>query len=301
MAAPVAGVGFLIVNDLLSWASYSLIQNPVNTTVPLAGIGTGAQTVLRWDPSMYVGAQVLVGVLGGDLEVVTITATVPGTSFSAVFANIHVAGEPILGATFSVRQPTDPLFTQAECIQYLSNALNDFLTDVPLYYEVTDAISVAPGAQNVPLPADCQYPVRVAANTTGAGFYPLRETSQSNLDSMFYLWTQQGISEPRVYFRDKVPIQNIGVWPRAGNTTPLEIVYAGKAGATLGLADGFPIPDPFLLGPFYRLLSFCYSKDGEMKNPGLARYWKSRYDFFVKLSNVFLGIVNDPNAEMAAQ
>ena len=126
MATPVLGVGYLIANDLLTSAAVNLIEPWVNTTVPGAGIAAGTVLVAQWDPSMYIGAQLLVGLIGGDLEVVTITATNPGVSFSATFANNHAAGEPIFGATFPVRQTTDPLFTQGEMLAYLSPANPDF-------------------------------------------------------------------------------------------------------------------------------------------------------------------------------
>src|ERR1700733_7327151 len=164
MASPVIGAGFLLVNDRLTDAAFVLIQPSVNTVVPAGGIAIGAQVVGAWDPSMYVGAQIVVGFAGSaDLEVVTITAVIPGTSFSAVFQNAHVAGEPIQGATFPVRSPSDQLFTQTEMLGYISTALNDFLTDVPLLYEIADII-VAPTQPSTPLPSDCQFPVRVAYN-----------------------------------------------------------------------------------------------------------------------------------------
>lgn len=292
MSSPVIGAGYLIANDRLTDAAFCLIQPSVNTAVPAGGIGSGVQIVPVWDQSMYVGAQIVVGAAGSsDIEVVTISIVLPGTSFSAVFQNAHVAGEPITGATFPVRNPVDQLFTQAEMLGYLSTALNDFLTDVPLLYEVAD-IDVGPTQQYTALPSDSQFPVRVAY----AG-YPLRETSQDNLSSYNWAWTQQGLSEPVVYFRDKIPLQTVGIHPRAGNTVPLEVVYAQRGAQTLGLADGFPIPDPFTLYPLYRCLSFAFSKDGEMRNPGLAKLFDQRYQLGVKVSKMFLDAMQDSNVE----
>lgn len=295
MSAPTAGVGYLIVNDVLTDAAFTMLQPSVNTTVPGGGIAIGAQVVPVWDPSMYPGAQIVIGGVGtSGIEVVTIVALAPGTSFTAVFANVHSAGEPIRGATFPVRQTTDPLYTQAEMLAYLADAFNDFLLEVPLVYEVDPAVVVNPTQQNVALPADSMFPVRVAS----AG-YPLRETSQSNLDSTFYRWNTAGLSQPMVYFRDKIPLQNIGVWPRAGNTTNLEVVYAQRQAQPLGLADGFLIPDPFVMYPLYKTLSYAFSKDGEARNPGLAKYFLSRYEFGVKVSKMLLEAINDSSSQMA--
>lgn len=292
MAAPVPGAGFLLVADRLSDAAYVLIQPSVNTSVPVGGIAAGSQLVGAWDPSMYVRAQIVAGAPGNvDIEVVTITAVNPGVSFTATFANSHVAGEPLFGPTFPVRNPVDQLFTQAEMLGYLSTALNDFLTDVPLLYEVAD-ITVPPTSQYTPLPADCMFPVRVAWNN-----YPLRETSQDNLSSYNWNWTQQGLAQPFAYFRDKIPLQNVGVYPRAGNTVDLEVVYAQRGPQTLGLADGFPLPDPFTLPILHRTLSFAFSKDGEIKSPALAKLFDQRYQLGVKVSKMFLDAMQDSNVE----
>lgn len=292
--AIIPGVGFLIANDILTDVSYALLQPSVKTTVPVGGIATGTHTVLAWSPAMFVGAQLVVGTVNGDAEVVTITAIVAGSSFTATFANTHSAGEPITGATFPVRQPTDPLFNQAEMLSYLSTAANDFLTDCPIVYAVNNSISVPPTQQSTPLPADCMWPARVAYND-----YPLRETSQSNLDALMWRWNQQAISEPTVYFRDKVPVGSVGVWPRAGNTTPLEVVYTQRQSSTgMGLADGFLIPDPFLIYVLYKTLSYAFSKDGEARNPGLAKYFQTRYDWGVKISQMFLESLMDPNLQL---
>ena len=292
--AIIPGVGYLVANDILSDVSYALIQNPVNTVVPTGGILTGSQTVLVWDDSMYVGAMILVGA-GTDLEVVTITAVNPQVSFTATFASAHIAGEPVTGATFPVRQPTDYFFTQAEMLQYLSTAVNDFLLACPLVYNVADA-TVAPTAQNAALPADCMVPMRIAVAD-----YPLRETSQARLDGYNYRWQEEAPSQAYCYFRDKMPQQNFGIWPRANNTTVAEIVYQQRGPQVMGLADGFLIPDPFLIYVKYHVLEFAYSKDGEQRNPGLAQFYSGRYEMGVKVSNMFLAAIMDPNLQLQPQ
>jgi len=291
----VQGVGFLIANDLLTDASYKLIQNPVNQSVPVGGIGVGSQTVPVWDEAMYVGAQLCVGTTVSTLEVVTITAVVPGTSFTAVFVNAHPAGEPIVGATFPYRANQDQIFTQDEMLTYLSTAVNDFLTACPLVYNIAD-ITVLPTAQNGNLPSDCMVPERMAVNN-----YPLRETSQANLDMTDYRWQLKAAVGPKVYFRDKTGLLQFGIWPRANNTTPIELVYQQRQPGKMGLGDGFLIPDPFLLYPLFKTLSFAYSKDGEGRNPGLAKYFQARYEFGVRISNMFLEAIEDPNLQMAEQ
>ena len=268
MPVPTQGVGNLIVNDLLTDVAFSLFQPCVNVTVPTGGIAVGPQTVLVWDASLYVDAQIVVGANTANIEVVTVTAVVVGTSFSATFTKTHAAGDSITGATFPVQSVAgDPLFLQSEMLQYLSNAVNDFLLAVPLVYAVNDSISVGPTAQYASLPADCMMPVRISAFGIG-----LRETSQSNLDFYDFRWQQQTGSPPQVYYRDKIPLQSFGVWPRQSNTLPVEIVYEQRGPQLMGLADGFLLPDPFLIYVKARILSFAYSKDGEARSPALAQW-----------------------------
>ena len=92
MPVPTQGVGNLIVNDLLTDVAFSLFQPCVNVTVPTGGIAVGPQTVLVWDASLYVDAQIVVGANTANIEVVTMTAVVVGTSFSATFTKTHAAG-----------------------------------------------------------------------------------------------------------------------------------------------------------------------------------------------------------------
>lgn len=287
--AIVSGVGYLIVNDLMSDMSYALIDNPVSTTVPGGGIAAGSQTVLVFDKGMYVGAQIIVGVIGGDAEIVTITAVVPQTSFTATFANNHAAGEPVIGATFPNRQPYDPFFLQSEIIGYISQSMNDFLTDCPLAVNVA-TVTVAPSAALTALPGDSMQPVRVGFNK-----YPLRETSQSTLDAMNYRWNVEAASKPKYYFRDKTGLQNVGITPRSNATTPLEVVYNQRSAETLGMADGFIIPDPFLLYVKYRALSMALSKDGEARSPSLSKYYDQRYSFGIKVCRNLLEVISDSN------
>ena len=298
MAAPIQGVGSLIVNDLLTDISLKLFQPFVNTTVPGGGIAAGLQTVPAWDNSMYVGAYVLVGVLGGDLEVVEITVVNVGTSFTATFLNAHVTGEPIVGATFPVQSVAgDQLFGQGEVLGYLSEAMNDFLLRVPLAYAVTDSISMPPTTQFTGLPADCMMPVRVAATFTAAGLYPLRETSQANLDGYDYRWQRQTGSVPQAYYRDKIGLNQVGMWPIQNNTTPLEILYAQRSAQFLHLGDGLSIPDPFLPIIKARVLSTAYGKDGEQRAPAMSKWWGDRYETGVKIAGAILEVINDPNMQ----
>ena len=202
-------------------------------------------------------------------------------------------------------------------LTYLSNAVSDFLLRCPLVYAIDDEISVGPSQPTAALPDDCMQPVRIAVfqEIAGEGFgdggfgdggfggddtvtvfsYALRETSQSNLDGTDFTWSQEAAAEPYTYYRDKIGLQNFGIWPRANNITDVEIIYKQRGPDLMGLADGFLLPDPFLVYIKARTLEFAYSKDGEEKSPAMARFWNGRYEMGCKISNMFLQAVEDPN------
>lgn len=292
MANPVIGVGYLIANDLLSDVAFKLFEPVVSLSFP-AAIGSGSQTIAIWSSAIYVGALLVVGVIGGDAEVVTVTAVVTGTSFTAVFANGHASGEPIGGATFPVQSLAgDAFFTQNEMLNYLSDAYTDFLVRVPLAYSISTAVTVGPSQPIAALPADFMQPSRVAAFGRA-----LRETSQSNLDSYDYQWNVQAAAEPRAFYRDKIGLQKIGVWPRADNNTNLEIIYEQRGPELFGLADGFSLPDPFLVIVKHKVLAMAYSKDGEQRSPAMAKFWEQRYEAGVKIASVLLQVVQDQSQQ----
>jgi len=293
MMATVPGVGLLIANDLLSDVSLKLYEPLVSTRFSSAVAANTFGTVDTADTSaIYVGAQLVAGVVGTNAEVVTVLLVVSGTSFTAKFLNAHPAGDPIVGATFPVYQTAgDFYFSQLEMLTYLSNAVNDFLSRVALAYNVAD-VSYGPSSSITALPSDCIEPVRVAAFGVG-----LRETSQSNLDSVDYQWSSEAYAEPIAYYRDKIGIQNLGIWPVAANTTLIELVYRQRAAELMGLGDGFLIPDVFLPTIKARVLSFAYSKDGSQCSPSNAKFWDGRWESGIALANIILGIVQDQSGQ----
>jgi hypothetical protein len=82
-----------------------------------------------------------------------------------------------------------------------------------------------------------------------------------------------------------------------GNTVDLEVVYAQRQAQTMGWGDGFLVPDCLTQYILYRTLSFAFSKDGEARNPGLAKYFASRYQFGVKVCKMLIDIINDPQMQ----
>jgi hypothetical protein len=71
-----------------------------------------------------------------DAEVVAVTGVTGPNTFTGVLVNAHGSGETVFGATFPTQEATDQIFTQAEIQGYISQAQNEFLTKVPLIFEL---------------------------------------------------------------------------------------------------------------------------------------------------------------------
>lgn len=294
----VIGAGYLTALDALCDASFQLFEPIVDTMVTAGGGGPGTVTLtLLSASSVYEGALLVVGYGSSSAEVVLVQ-TLAGNVITVTTANAHAPGDRVFAPTFPVQQPLNPLWTQGEMLAYLSTAANDFLAEVPLIYAINGNVSVPPTQQNALLPDDCMVPQRVAFKAT-AGPFPIRETSQSNLDAYDYRWQVSQPSQPLAYFRDKIPLQNFGIWPRVNNTAVFEVIYSQRQVPVMQLLDGFLFPDIFLPLVKYRLFSYAYSKDGEARNPGLAKYFSARYEFGVKVASLWLSAMSDPNLDVA--
>ena len=135
MAVP--GVGFRTAADILFEVSLHLCQPAVyDTLVNPVTAGAGVTATIQSTTYLYPGALLIIEVPGNAAQEVVTVLTVPSaTTFTANFANNHLAAVPAWGPTFPTQQGTDPIFTQAEMLQYLSRAQNEFLTAVPCFYE----------------------------------------------------------------------------------------------------------------------------------------------------------------------
>lgn len=157
------------INDILTFVCNRVLIEPVvNTTLGTTVAAPGTFTITP--PSMaaiYDGAMLLVG-QGADFEVVT-ASDVNQISFQATFVNAHPSTDPLYGATFPTGQPSDILFTQAEMIDYLIDALYDFELKVRPVYNILPAQFIA-GQRTYQTPADAlriERISRVDYNTLG--------------------------------------------------------------------------------------------------------------------------------------
>ena len=137
-------LGYRTVGSILAEVSLHLLEPLADTQLVADNPGTGVQTAsVASMVGIYVGALLVVDTGGVNQEIVTVTAT-GAASFTANFANPHLAGTVILTATFPSQQPTDPIFTQSEMLGYLARAQNEFLVQVPSIFQLF-VQNLAPG------------------------------------------------------------------------------------------------------------------------------------------------------------
>lgn len=123
--------------------SFHLIEPVVNQTLA-SPVGPGTALTITLNPAsplpatyyLYPGALIVVGWHASDAEVVEVIAVTGDNTFTGNLVNAHVTGESVFGATFPTQVPTDPVFTQAEIQGYIAQAQNEFLTKVPLIFEL---------------------------------------------------------------------------------------------------------------------------------------------------------------------
>jgi hypothetical protein len=156
--------------------SYTLVEPVFNQTLA-SPIGPGNVTITLNPTSpvpattyLYIGALVVVGWHAVDAEVVAVTGVTGPNTFTGVLVNAHAQGETVFGATFPTQEATDQIFTQAEIQGYISQAQNEFLTKVPLIFELFLNQTVFNGQVYQTLPDTAIELERVSLQSTPASY-----------------------------------------------------------------------------------------------------------------------------------
>ena len=321
-------------------AVYQALTSPVTA-------GSGVIATVGSTYAMYPGALLVVEIPGAALiEVVAVIAVVNATQFTANFVNSHASGVAVWGATFPTQQATDPIFTQAEMLGYLSRAQNEFLTAVPAYYELfdqtvtaniiyqnlpTNAITVERVAASpiaIPITSmvrsgnvvtltavqqtnlvqyntlavvgaadesfDGVFEVSTSpsadvityqqigsnASTTGGTIQQmlrLYELTQEELTQQNRNWQANSTPTLQSWFEDRAGLYRWGVGGRPGSTFPVELLCAIRDTDTLGMLDGFLVPDLCISYVKYLTLNFCWTKDGVAADAQRAEFALKRY------------------------
>lgn len=280
----------LIANDILDWVSRVLIEPIVSTTLG-TNVSPGSNTVTP--PSMqaiYTGALLIVG-SGSSQEIVTVTATT-STTFTATFANSHLSAEALFAATFPSGQPAMFLFTQAEMLNYLVNAQQDYLLKVRLLVTVA-TMAYSQSVRFYTHPTQAIRLERIARqtgadSTSGQPVYlDLFNTSAADLDMIVQNWTLD-IGDPSNWYQDSVSTTTFGVYPNPAPGGTFELWYSDRGAASLALNSALSVPDIFTPALKYKVLEMCFSKDGEQRDTQRAKFCGENYKFWVMVGVKFM-------------
>lgn len=270
----------MIADNILQHVSYSLIEPYINTALG-TGIGAGVNTVTPTSVAgIYVGAQLIVG--GANPEVITVTAVTP-TQITALFVNAHLNTDPLFGATFPSGETDHALFTQTEMLGYLADVQNEFLLKVrPVYF--INIVAVAAGIRFYSQPADAIRMEHVSIESVA-----LRNSSQDDLDLDNPGWPNQAGAVTH-WFQDQINNQMYGFKFTPSINDAAEIWYSQRAAQTLGLMDTLLVPDIFCQAGIlkYGVLSRCFSKDGEQRDPYRADFCDKMFKFGISLAYKFM-------------
>jgi hypothetical protein len=118
-----------------------------------------------------------------------------------------------------------------------------------------------------------------ATTTGGAAVLWLRlyETSSEELSIQNPFWRNQNITQLSSWYEDRTGNYQWGVNGKPATTLPVEVLVSQRDTDTLAFTDGFLVPDPCLHYVKYKALEYCFSKDGEMRDPMRAKYCGMRF------------------------
>jgi uncharacterized protein DUF6682 len=285
-------MGLVLPLDILADVSYVLIEPFVDTTLGTAVGAPGSVTVSP--PVMlgiYVGAVLVIGRGTPNVESVTVTA-VTSTTFTATFANTHLAADAVNGATFP-----SGLFSQTEMLEYLYHSENELLVKIrPTYGSATQALSVA--TRVYPQPASAIRIERVSSTKKA-----WTNTSMLTLDLDNSNWQSDHASDdPKAWFQDEIGLDNFGIWPLVDiGGLVAQLWYSVKEITNpLTFLTPFVLPDIFTMYLKYGVLNRAFSKDGEQRDDLRAKFCQKKLDFGVMLARMFLLASETLAAEMEA-
>jgi len=132
-------------------------------------------------------------------------------------------------------------------------------------------------------PTSFTYPQSGANDSVGVGgtvslWTRLKEVTQEMLTLTNPNWQGQSRPFPTAFYEDRVGLYTYGVDVRPSSNFPAETLCSVRDTDSLGITDGFLVPDLLLHIIKYRSLQFCWEKDGEQRNPELAKYCNMRWE-----------------------
>lgn len=105
----------------------------------------------------------------------------------------------------------------------------------------------------------------------------LYEMTQEELTQQNRSWQVNYTNPLKAWFEDRAGLYRWGVGGIPQSTYPVELLCAIRDSDTLGLLDGFLIPDVVIHGVKYLAMNYALSKDGVMQEPQMAEFCMKRY------------------------
>lgn len=133
-----------------------------------------------------------------------------------------------------------------------------------------------------------------AATTGGQLLYWVRlyEITQEELSLQDRSWRNNYIGIPNAWFEDRAGLYQFGLNGKPAVNFPLELLCAIRDTDTLGLADGFLVPDMMLHYVKYKALEYAFSKDGVKSDPIRAAYCADRFNKGVMACQRWIGAMS---------
>jgi hypothetical protein len=117
-------------------------------------------------------------------------------------------------------------------------------------------------------------------STTGGTIQSMRrlyELTQEELVQQDRSWQSNYVGPLQSWFEDRAGLYRWGVGGRPSSNFPVELLCAVRDTDTLGLLDGFLVPDVCIHGVKALVMNYCQSKDGIAQQPQMAEFWLRRY------------------------
>lgn len=130
------------------------------------------------------------------------------------------------------------------------------------------------------------------ASTTGGtiqSFLRLYETTQQELVMANRNWQVNYVGPLQSWFEDRAGLYRWGVGGLPSSNFPVELLCAVRDTDTLGMMDGFLVPDVCAHFVKYLAMAYIYSKDGVMSQPQMAEFCLKRYAQGVMATQRYIG------------
>lgn len=116
----------------------------------------------------------------------------------------------------------------------------------------------------------------------------LYETTQAELNMTDRTWRGDSTAAPTAFYQDRTGLYRWGVNTAPASALPAELLISQRDVDSLGMLDGFLVPDMLLHLVKYRALGYVLSKDGAESDPSRAEYCNQRFQRGLAAVNRYL-------------